>query len=118
MMKMFQSYQKVWGDTYQDIDEVILEHNQIPADKWYIDRDFPTIAPADVAQAAKSLVDILTVMPEFAYSRDVQQIALLTLGINDPAEVIEQLAEEPKGAVEARLVKVLKQFRESLSKKE
>jgi len=114
MMKMFQSYQKVWGDTYQDIDEVILEHNQVPADKWYVDRDFPTIAPADVAQAAKSLVDILTVMPEFAYSPDVQQIALLTLGINDPAEVLDTLNEVSKGNPDAKLVKALRDLREAI----
>ena len=117
MMKMFQSYQKVWSNTYQDIDEVILEHNQVPADKWYVDRDFPTIAPADVAQAAKSLVDILTVMPEFAYSPDVQQIALLTLGINDPAEVLKQLEKEAKGNPDLALTKALKVFRESLQKR-
>ncbi|GAH02627.1 unnamed protein product, partial [marine sediment metagenome] len=61
MMKMFQSYQKVWGDVYQDIDEVILAHNQVPEDKWYIDRDFPAIAPEDLAGMALSLQAILHV---------------------------------------------------------
>ena len=116
MMKMFQSYQKVWGDAYQDIDEVILEHNQVAPDKWYVDRDFPAIAPADVAQIAQSLVNILTVLPEFAYSPDVQQIALMSLGVNDPAEVLDALAKEAKGNVDARLVKVLREFKESLTK--
>ena len=118
MMKMFQSYQKVWSDVYQDIDEVILEHNQVPPDKWYIDRDFPAIAPADVAQIAESLVGIIGVFPQFAYSDDVKQIALMALGVNDPDEVLEALDKEDKGAVEARLIKALKQFRESLNKKE
>lgn len=118
MMKMFQSYQKVWSDAFQDIDEIILEHNQIPSDKWYVDRDFPAIAPADVAQAAKSIVDILTVLPDLGYSDDVKQIALLTLGINNPAEVLDALSKESEGNVDARLAKALKQFRESLNKKE
>lgn len=118
MMKMFESYQQVWTDVYQDIDEVILEHNKVPPGEWYVDRDFPAIAPADVAQIAESLVGIIGVFPEFAYSDDVQQIALMALGVNDPDEVLEALSKEDKGAVEARLVKVLKQFRESLSKKE
>ena len=118
MMKMFQSYQKVWGDSYQDIDEVILEHNQVPPDKRYIDRDFPAIAPADVAQIALSLMSILTVLPEFAYSPDVQQIALLALGINDPAEVLDALSQEAKSDPGVALTKALKQFRESLTKKE
>jgi len=111
MMKMFQSYQAIWAATYQDIDEVILEHNGIPQDKWYVDRDFPAIAPADVAQAAKSLVDVLTVMPEFAYSPDVQQIALLILGINDPAEVLAAMAKESKSNPAIPLAKALREFR-------
>lgn len=117
MMKMFQSYQKVWEDTYQDIDEVILAHNQVAPDKWYIDRDFPAIAPADVAQAATALVQILQVMPELGYSDDVKQIALMTLGVNDPAEVIEQLEKEAKSNPELALTKALKVFRESLEKR-
>jgi len=118
MMKMFQSYQKVWNDAYQDIDEVILEYNKIPQEKWYVDRDFPAIAPADVAAAATAIVQILQVMPELAYSDDVKQIALLTLGVNDPAEVIEQLGKESKSNPEVALTKALKIFRESLKKKE
>lgn len=118
MMKMFQSYQKVWNDTYQDIDEIILEHNKVPSTKWYIDRDFPAIAPADVAQIAKSLVDIIGVLPEFAESDDVKQIALMALGVNDPAEVIEALAKEVRENPDAALAKALRKFRESLNKKE
>lgn len=118
MMKMFQSYQKVWGDTYQDIDEVILEHNKVAPDNWYIDRDFPAIAPADVAQIAQSLMNILQVMPEFAYSPDVQQVALMSLGINDPAEVIDAMSKEAKNNPDIALTKALKQFREVLNKKE
>jgi len=111
MMKMFQSYQQIWADAYRDIDEVILEHNGVAPDKWYIDRDFPAIAPEDVAQAAKSLVDILTVMPEFAYSPDVQQVALMILGINDPAEVLAAMAKESKTDPNIRLARALREFR-------
>ena len=118
MMKMFQSYQKVWSDTYQDIDEIILEHNNIPPEKWYIDRDFPAIAPADVAQIAQSLLSIITVMPEFAYSPDVQQIALMSLGVNDPAEVLEQMAKEAKTNPEAAAIKALRKIAESIKVKE
>ncbi len=118
LMKMFQSYQKVWEDTYQDIDEVILEHNQIPSDKWYIDRDFPVIAPADIAQAATALFQILQIMPELGYSNDVKQIALMILGVNDPSEVIDALSKEVKSNPEAALARALKQFKEALNKKE
>ena len=118
MMKMFQSYQKVWADTYQDINEVILEHNNVPPDKWYIDMDFPPIAPEDVAQMGQSLSLILQQFPEFAFSDDVKQMALMVLGINDPAEVLDALAKEAKGNPDLRLAKALKQFVESLDGKE
>lgn len=117
MMKMFQSYQAVWKDAYQDIDEIILEHANVPSDKWYIDRDSPAIAPVDILQAATALVQVLQVMPELAYSDDVKQIALMTLGVNDPAEVIDALSKESKDNPNIALAKVLKQFRESLKGK-
>ena len=114
MMKMFQSYQQVWADTYQDINEVVFTHNQIPEDRQYVDMDFPAIAPEDVLQAATAMVQILTVMPELASSTDVQQIALMILGINDPAEVLEQLAKESRNSPNTALIKALREFRESI----
>ncbi len=36
MLKMFQSYQKIWGDTYKDIDEIIFDAENIPKDKQYV----------------------------------------------------------------------------------
>ena len=118
MMKMFQSFQKVWSDAYQDIDEVVLEHNKVPPDNWYVDRDFPKIAPEDVAAAAQAIVSILTVMPNLADSPDVQQIAMMTLGVNDPAEALEQLAKEAKTNPEVALLKAVRILREAIQKRE
>jgi hypothetical protein len=118
MMKMFQSYQAVWNDAYRDIDEVILEHAGIPPEKWYIDRDFPKIAPEDVLQAATALTQILQVLPALGDSEDVKQIALLTLGVNDPAEVLNALESKTQGNANIALIKALRKFRESLNKKE
>lgn len=114
MMKMFQSYQAVWADAYKDINDIVLEHNGIAEDKWYVDMDFPAIAPADVAAAAQAIVSILTVMPALADSPDVKQIAMMTLGVNDPAEALEQLAKEAKANPEAALLKAVKIFREAV----
>jgi len=114
LQKMFQSYQKVWDDVYQDIDEVVLAHNQIPPERWYVDRDFPPIAPADVAQAAEALSLILTVMPEFASSPDVQQVALMTLGIDDTAAVLDAMSKEAKINPNVALAKALRQFKETI----
>ena len=119
LMMIFHSYQECCSVAYKEGVEIVLEHTKVSPDKWYVDRDFPAIAPSDVAQAAAALVQILQVMPELAYSDDVKQIALLTLGVNDPAEVIEQLSKESKGGdSNIALIKVLREFRESLKKKE
>lgn len=118
MMKMFQSYQAIWNGTYQDIDEIVLQHNKINPDKWYVDRDFPKISPTDVIEGATALMNIINVMPELASSPDVQQLALLLLGINDPSEVLDALGKESKGNVNVRLIKALQDFRESLKQKE
>jgi len=121
MMKMFQSYQQVWSDIYQDIDEVVLEYNNVPPDKWVIDRDFPAIAPEDVAAAATALTQILNVMPELGTTDEVIQIALMTLGVNNTAEVLKKLSkvsQESGGNVDAELLRVVKQLKEVLKKKE
>jgi len=118
MMKMFQSYQAIWAGAYKDINDIVLEHNGVPEDKWYVDLDFPAIAPEDIAQAAVAIVGILGVMPELAESDDVKQVALMTMGINDPAEVIAQLTQEAKRNPGRSLARDLKWFRESLSKRE
>jgi len=116
MMKQFQSYQAIWEGAYQDINEIILEHNKIPPDKWYVDMDFPAIAPEDIAQAAQALMQILQVMPDLAYSDDVKQIALMTLGINDTAEVLDKLSKESKSNPNVDLTRALKKFREAFER--
>ncbi len=118
VMKMIQSNQAVWRDTYQDIDEVVYAHNDIPPDKWYTDRDFPAIAPADIMAAATALVQILQVLPNLGDSPDVQQIALMTLGVNDPAEVLDELGKAEESNPNIKLTKALRAFRESLTKEE
>jgi len=118
MMKMFQSYQKVWADTYKDINEIVLAYNNVPDDKWYVDMDFPPIAPADEGLVAQALSLILPQMPQLADSPDVQQVALMLLGIDDTAEVLDALSKATESNPEVALTRVLKQIRETLSKKE
>ncbi len=114
MMKMFQSYQKVWEDTYKDINEVVFTHNNIPEDKQYVDMDFPNIAPEDILAAAQAMVSILQVMPELGTAEDVKQIALMYLGINDPAEVLDALGKNEQTNESVALIKALQKFRESI----
>ncbi len=117
--KMCQSYQAIWNDAYQDIDNVVFDHNNIPEDKQYVDRDFPPIVPLDVLESATAIVQILTVFPEFAESSDVQQQALQVIGVNDPDEVLDALLKvSPTGTTEAQILRAVKQLREALTKKE
>ncbi len=115
MMKMFQSYQAVWLDAYETIDNVILENANIPeGEKRYVDRDFPPIAPADTEATANAIVQVLGALPELAESEDVKQIALLTLGVNDPSQVLAALSQEAIGNPNPALTKALKGLREAL----
>ena len=116
MSKMFTSYQAVWHDTYEDIDGIVLAQSNIPKEKRYVDRDFPAIAPADVMGAAKAMLDILTVFPDFATLHDVQQTALGILQINDTAEVLDQLNQET-GNVEAKVVRALRGYTNALKER-
>jgi len=111
MMKMFQSYQAIWKGAFKDINEVVLEHSGIPEDKWYVDIDFPAIAPEDLAGIAQSLQAIVTVLPNLGDSRDVKQVALMALGIDDTAEVLDALAKESKSDVNIKLARALREFR-------
>jgi len=117
MLKMFTSYQQVWADTYKSIDEIVLEHARIDPSKWYIDRDFPPIAPEDVAAAAQAMLTIVQAFPQFVDSPDVQQQALMALGINNVAEVIKNLTKGQKEAAGdpfARLAKDLRECKKQL----
>ena len=115
MMKMFQSYQAIWADTYKDINEIILEHSGIPNENWHVDMDFPSIAPEDVAQMAQSLSLILQNLPQFADSPDVQQVALMALGINNTQEVIDALTKEAKkNGHTGQLIKALREYKVNL----
>ena len=115
MMKMFQSYQKVWSDTYQNINNIVLEHAGVAPEKWKVDIDFPPIAPADAIAVADAISKVAMVMPAIADSRDVQQMVLLALGINNTADVLDAMHESNWNIT---LIKALRGFKESLEKKE
>lgn len=115
MMKMFQSYQAVWADTFKGINEIILEHNRLDPD-IHIDIDFPAIAPEDVFGAAQAIATLINVMPELAAIRDVQQVALISLGINNTAEILDKLDKQSESYNSVRITKALKLIREAIVK--
>jgi len=115
---MFESYQAIWDGAFQDIDEIVLAHNNISTDKWYVDRDFPEITGEGVGEFAKAIMDTVATFPEFAESSDVQQVALLNIGIDGPAEVLDALTQEAKRNPSIKLLKAVRAFRESIENKE
>jgi len=115
MMKQFQSLQKVWEDFYQEIDEVVLQHNDIAPDKWYVDRNFPLIAPRDVDSAATAIEKMVNTFPSFADSDEVKGAALTILGIDDVAEVLDSIEKVIASNPDAKLAKVLREFRGMIS---
>ncbi len=111
VMKMCQSYQTLWGSAYDTIDNLILEHAGIPEENRYIDRDFPDITPEDSQALALAIQQMAMTFPSFLDSREVMQKALLTIGIQNTNEVLDQIAEESKSMPEVKLARVLREFR-------
>lgn len=116
VQKMCESYQAIWQDAYRDIFDLVLEHNGVPIDKRYIDIDFPKVSEETAASMAQALMQIGQTFPRLTDSRDVMQIALLSLGIPNTNEVLEQLEKEAERDPNAALAKALRNFRESLGK--
>ncbi len=118
MLKQFQSYQQTWEDGYREMDEFVLQSAGIPETKWYVDRDFPAIAPEDAAELAKSIALIVNSFPGFNELEEVQQAALMSMGIDDVAKVLEGLRDvDDVPAVESRLLKAMENFTEVLRAK-
>ena len=80
--------------------------------------DFPKIAPTDVLVAAEAMVSILQVIPQLGDSDDVKQIALMTLGVNYPAEVSDELTKAAESNPDAAIARELKHLREAIQNKE
>lgn len=114
MVKQFQSYQETWKGLFQEIDEVVLAHNNVTPDKWYVDRDFPPIAEDEASQIAIALGQILTALPELADAPEVMQVALMALGINDTSKVMDNLSKTGKANEAAKLTRAVRDLREVL----
>lgn len=116
MIKMFESYQSVWEDTYNDICDIILEAAGVSEDKRYIDWEFPSITPADAAGIAQNIAALIPVLPELGYSDDVIGAALMSIGIKDINEAIEQLTalatqkDAEQAQKDARQAELTKQY--------
>ena len=114
VQKMCESYQAIWQGAYEDIFQFILTQNKVMEDKQYVDMDFPSISEEMAAAMAKSMSILCQTFPQFTDSQDVQQQALMILGVQNANEVLEQLRKESKGDPNVRLAKALRDFKEVL----
>jgi len=118
VQKMCESYQAIWQDAYRDIFDLVLAKNDIPEDKRYIDMDFPKVSEESAASMAQSLMQIIQTFPRLADSQDVLQQALLTLGITNTNEVLEQLEQEAKKDLSIPLARALREFKRFIEEKD
>jgi len=119
VQKMVESYQAIWQDTFEDIYELVLTHNGVSGDALYIDLDFPKVTEESSAVMAQSIMQMVQTFPKLADSNDVLQQALMTLGIKNTNEVIDQLdkiSQESKSDPSVALSKALREFREVIKR--
>lgn len=109
IQRMCESYQAIWRGVYSDIFELILGYNKIDA---YIDIDFPPVAESTTAELAQAITQLTAVFPKFADSKDIQQMALIALGVKDVNEALEQMGEaKESGDATVNLIEALRGFK-------
>ena len=118
VQKMCESYQAICRGAYEDIFQLILTHNHISEENQYVDMDFPAISEEMAAAMAQSMSTLCQIFPQFTDSQDIQQQALMILGVQNANEVLEQLGKEAKGDPSVALAKELRRFRETLKKED
>jgi len=119
VIKMIECYQAIWKGAYTDINDIVLDHNGVKEgedpDPRYVDLDFPSITPHDQSEMAKNITEIVAAFPEFKTSRDVMQNALMSIGVNDTNEVLDNIigAEGSVESVQYMIVKTLQKIKEA-----
>jgi len=117
VQRMIESYQSVWADTYDDVFQFILENNGISENDRYVDIDMPEVSQEAASSIAQAITLMVQSFPKLADSPDVLQQALLTMGIKNTSDVIDQLdkiSKESKGDVNVMLARALREFRKEI----
>ena len=118
VQKMIESYQSIWQGCYEDVYDLVLTQNGVSGDALYVDLDFPKVTEESAVVMSQALMQMVQTFPQLADSNDVLQQALITLGVKNTNEVIDQLdkaAKESKSDPNVALSKALREFRKSLS---
>jgi hypothetical protein len=98
MLKQFEAYQQLWSGAYQQI----FYHVTGNRDPLEVDIDFPPIITRDPNNYADSLTKFNQMVPGLAESRSVLMQILMTLGVNNVEEEVEEIlhrAEEKRAEI-------------------
>jgi len=125
LVRMFEGNQQLWSDAYEDILGIVLNHNDIDPSTVNVDLDFPMIVPQDSTAIVTAITQVVGVMPDLAKSDEVIMQALMNLGINNTADVMEWMKNQglgsgvkavppQKGVAESKTMKALKMLREAI----
>ncbi len=113
MRVQFEAYQQLWADVYDNIFDFVMADANIPEKDRFVDIDFPPIVEKDANEKIKSILEIVQVMPDLDVV-EMRKLILTSLGINNPDEVLGNI--KPLEAASSKLIKVVKELRESLLK--
>ncbi len=119
VQKMIESYQAIHKGALEDIFDLVFTYNGISSENSYVDLDFPAVTEESAAVMSQSIMQMVQTFPKLADSNDVLQQALITLGIKNTNEVIDQLdkiAKESKSDPNVALSKALREFRKEFIK--
>ena len=114
MLKMFESYQIMWEDTYRVLFEIVLENCGMSKDKWYVDIDSPPIVEKDAPAILEAIGKALDAVPELNVE-EIHKMILTVLGINDPDEILARLPKDA-GAGARDLTKALGKYTKQIEK--
>lgn len=112
VQRMIESYQSIWQGAYEDIFGFVMTSNGIT--DQYVDIDFPEVSQEAASSIAQAITLMVQTFPQLSESPDVLQQALLTMGIKNTSEVIDQLDKESKGDVNLMLARALREFRKEI----
>ena len=74
-----------------------------------------SITPTDAIAVDDAISKLALVMPGLADSRDVQQMALMALGINNTADVLDAMNEEMPESKRGDILKAVRDLREAIA---
>lgn len=94
VLKVFKNYQNVLASIYIEIFSYVLEKGGINLDTVEIDLDFPPIKEKEKPEQIEMLEKVTAMFPEFLESNEVKELALATVGFNNPKQIVDDTKDK------------------------